>query len=140
MVEGRLLPLVVGGQRGLECLVVEHVGGRGPVDGLGADVGLLAGLGDRVRDDVRDPLLGRAGRERELVVVARAPVRVRQDPARVVDEAQRFLDVSLPVARLRVVLADEPAQRRAHLLVGGGLRYAQRLVKRGLHARVSESR
>ena len=50
-----------------------------------------------------------------------------------IDEAQRFLDVALAVARLRVVLADQPAQRRAHLLVGGGRRNAERFVERGFH-------
>ena len=51
-----------------------------------------------------------------------------------IDEAQRLLDVALAVARLGVVLADQPAQRRAHLLVRGGRRNAQRFVQRCLHA------
>ena len=74
------------------------------------------------------------GGERELLVVAHAPLRVGQDPARVVDEAQRFLDVALAVARLRVVLADQPAQGGPHVLVGGGGQNPERFVQRCLHA------
>ena len=104
-----------------------------------ADVGLLAGFRHRVADDVRDLLLGRARRERELLVVARAPVGVGQDAARMIDEAQRLLDVALAVARLRVVLADQPAQRGPHVLVGGGGRDAERFVQRGFHGRGATS-
>ena len=54
-----------------------------------------------------------------------------------IDEAQRLLDVALAVARLCVVLADQPAQRSAHVLVGGGGRNAERFVQRGFHGRVA---
>ena len=106
------------------------------VRGLGdvADVGLLAGFGDRVADDVRDALLGRARGERELLVVACRAVGVGQDAARVIDEAQRFLDVALAVARLGVVLADQPAQGRPHVLFGGGGQDPERFVQRCFHA------
>ena len=104
------------------------------------DIGLLPGLGYGIADHVRDTLLGRAGRQRELLVVADAALGVGQDAARVIDEAQRFLDIALPVAGLRVVLADEPAQRSAHVLVGGRgqdpeLRRALPSCERGPHGR-----
>src|SRR5512132_377878 len=41
--------------------------------------------------------------------------------AGVTDNPACLSDVALPVARLRVILADQSAQRGAHLLVRGGL-------------------
>jgi hypothetical protein len=101
------------------------------------DVGLLAGLCHRVGDHVRDLLLGAARRDRELLVVARAPRRVAQYAAGMIDEAQGLFDISLAVARLRVILADHPPQRRAHFLVRGGGEYAQGFVEGGFHRAVS---
>jgi hypothetical protein len=68
------------------------------IRGLGdrADVGLLAGFGDGVADDVRDPLLGRARRNRQFLVVAYPAFGVRQDAARVIDEPQRFSTLPWP--------------------------------------------
>ena len=70
---------------------------------------------------------------RQLAVVTDAPVRIAQYAAGMIDEAQRLFDVALAVTRLRVIFADQPPQRRAHLLVGGGRRDSQRFVKRGSH-------
>ena len=70
---------------------------------------------------------------RQLAVVPDAPVRIAQYAAGMIDEAQRLFDVALAITRLGVILADQPPQRRAHLLVGGGRRNSQRFVKRGSH-------
>src|SRR4029077_5256695 len=86
-----------------------------------------------VGDDVRDLLLRRAGRDRELLVVAHAARRVAQYAAGMIDEAQRLLDVALAVARLRVVLADHAAQGGPDFLVGGCREDAQGFVESGLH-------
>ena len=61
---------LVGVEPGLQLLVHRLL--RLAVHGLGElpDVGLLAGLGDGVADDVLDALLGRPGRDREFLVVA----------------------------------------------------------------------
>ena len=66
----------------------------------------------------------------ELVIVTLAPLGIAEDATRMIDEAQRFLDVALAIARLRVVLANQSAQRRPHFLVGGSWRNAQRIVER----------
>jgi len=92
------------------------------------DVGLLAGLGDSVVDHMSDALLGRARRHRQFVVVAVPAVRVGQDPACMIDEAQRLFHIALPVAGLGVVLADKAAQARPHVLVRGSGKYAQGFV------------
>ncbi len=75
----------------------------------------------------------RLARARQLAVVADPPVRIAQYAAGMIDEAQRLFDVALAITRLRVIFPDQPPQRRAHLLVGGGRRDTQRFVKRGSH-------
>ena len=98
-------------------------------------VRLLAGLRYGVADDVRDPLLGRAVRDRELLVVADAAIVVAQYAAGMIDEAQGFFDVALPVAGLRVILPDQAAQRGPDLLVRGGLRICRALRRASLASR-----
>jgi hypothetical protein len=87
-----------------------------------------------------DARLGRAERQRQLLVVAPPALRVAQDPAGVIDEAQRLLDVAVAVAGLGVVLADHAPQRRPHVFVGRGLGDAQRFVERRLHRRRASAR
>src|SRR5439155_27208499 len=101
--------------------------------GCAVHVGLLARLDDRVGDDMRNFLLRRARGQGELVVVALTPDAVAQYAAGMIDEAQRLFDVSLAIARLGVILTDEPAQRRPHLFIGGARLDTQRFVERGLH-------
>ncbi len=96
-------------------------------------VGLLARLRHRVADDMRDPLLGGAVGHRELLVVANAAIVVAQYATGMIDEAQRLFDIALAVTGLRVIFADQPAQRGPDLLIRGGLRYSQRFVKRCSH-------
>ena len=110
----------------------------GNVDYVVAGLRRRAGsrLDSHIGDKVRDALLGgRLGCDRKLLVVALALPGVAQNAAGVIDEPERFFDVALPVARLRVILADQATQRRAHLLVRGGLRYTQSFVQRRFHGR-----
>ncbi len=94
---------------------------------------LLARLRHRIADDMRDPLLGGAVRDRKFLVVPDAALVVAQYAAGMIDEAKRFFDVALTVPRLRIIFADQPAKRGPDLLVRGGLRYAQRFVQRRSH-------
>ena len=133
----------------------DGLGQAGMMD-VARDVGrIVAGregdaFGRRVADGLRDvgafaaaaialiATCGTGGRHRfagtrQLAVVADAPVRIAQYAAGMIDEAQRLFDVALAVTRLRVIFSDQPPQRRAHLLVGGGRRDTQRFVKRGSH-------
>ena len=68
------------------------------------------------------------------MIVALAALGCRQDPAGMIDEAQRFFDVALAVAGFRIVFPDEAAQRRTHFLVARRGEDAQRVVQRRLHA------
>ncbi len=102
--------------------------------GLGRlHVRLLARFRHGVADDVRDPLFGRAVRNRQLLVVADAPFVVAQYAAGMIDEAQCLFDIALSIPRLRIIFADQPAQRGPDLLIRGGLRYSQRFVQRRSH-------
>ena len=119
------------GVRVAEALLEEFLGRRRRHRRV--DVAALRVVRDGAGDDMGDPILGRARSQRELLVVAGPAVRIAQDPARVVDEPQRLLDVAVAVAGLRVVLADHAPQRVAHFLVRRVLRNAQRFVEGGLH-------
>src|SRR5207244_7157662 len=110
---------IVEADRGLRCAV---------------HIGLFARVDDRVRDDMRDFLLRRARGQRELLVVALAARTVAQYAAGMIDEAKRLFDVSLAIARLGVILTNEPTQRRPHLFIGGARLDTQRFVERGLHS------
>ena len=104
----------VGGvEAGLENLVGIELGLGG------MHVGLLAVGGDGVGHDMRDALFRRPGRDRELFVVAHAPIMVAQYAAGMIDEPQRLFDVALPVTRLRVIFPDQTAQRGPDFLVRG---------------------
>ena len=95
-----------------------------------------AGIDSDIRNEVRDALLGgRLGRDCELLIVSLALPRVAQYAARVIDEPERLFDIALSVARLRIILADQTAQRRAHLLIRGGLRNSKSFVERCFHGR-----
>ena len=96
-------------------------------------IGLLAVGRDRIGHDVRNPLLGRAARDGELLVVADATVVVAQYAAGMIDEAQRLFDVALSVARLRIIFSDQATQRGADFLVRGSRRNAKRFVERRFH-------
>ena len=100
-------------EAGLENLVGIELGLRR------MHVGLLAAGGDGVGHDVRDALFRRSGRDRELLVVAHAPIVVAQYATGMIDEAKRLFDVALPVTRLRVIFADQTAQRGPDFLVRG---------------------
>src|SRR5208282_1901770 len=52
-----------------------------------------------------------------------------------IDEAQRLFDVALPIARFRIIFANQTTQRGTDLLVRGGLRNSQSFVKRCFHGR-----
>ena len=122
-----------------------HRAARRCQDALFGDVDhVVAGLRRRarsridshVRNEMRDALLGRRlGCDRELLIVALALPGVAQYAARMIDEPERFFDVALSVARLRIILADQATQCRAHLLIRGGLRYTQSFVQRRFHGR-----
>ena len=120
--------------RGLGGIRGRGVLGPRVVDGLG-DIGAFAGRGERAQRGLLDFRWHRVARSRELPVVTDTAIRIAQYAAGMIDEAQRFLDVALAVARLRVILPDEPSKRRAHLFVGGGWRDTQRFVERSSHLR-----
>jgi len=65
---------------------------------------------------------------------------VAQYATGMIDEAQRFFDVTLAVAGLRVIFAYQTTQRGAHLLVRGGLRNPESFVQRGFHGRESRAK
>jgi hypothetical protein len=120
--QARMMERPLGGdflavEAGLEDLVLGRLGLRR------LDVRLLAGLGHRVGDDVRNPLLRRAVRDRELLVVTDAAIMVAEYAAGMIDEPEGLFDVALSVPGLRVIFADQAAQRGPDLLVRGGLRY-----------------
>jgi len=84
----------------------------------GADLGVLVVAKQRLLNRVRRRWrLLVLDRSRQLGVLAHAAVAVAEDAARVIDEAQRLLDVPLPVARLCIIFANQATQRRAHFLV-----------------------
>ena len=88
-----------------------------------------------------DALLGgRVGSDRELLIVALPVIGVAQYATGMIDEAQRFFDVTLAVAGLRVIFAYQTTQRGAHLLVRGGLRNPESFVQRGFHGRESRAK
>src|SRR5206468_11199138 len=66
-------------------------------------------------------------------VVALATRTIAEYAAGMIDEAQRFFDVSLTVAGFRVILADQTAKRCPYLFIGGAGLDPQRFVERGLH-------
>ena len=104
------------------------------------DIGVLAAvLGHGVAHDMGDLLLGRAVGQREFVVVPVPPVVVAEYAAGMIDEAERLFDVALTVTGLGVILADQPPQRGADLLLRGGRRYSERFVERGAHGQRSMS-
>ena len=80
-------------------------------------VRLLARLGDCIRHNVRDLLLRRPRGQRKLLIVALPPLGIRQYAAGMIDEAQRFFDVTVPIACLRVVLPDEATERGPDVFV-----------------------
>ncbi len=84
---------------------------------------------------MRDALLGRRlGGDREFLIVVQTLIGIAQYAAGMIDEAKRFFDIALPVARFCVIFSNQTAKRCPHLLVGGTLRYTQRFVQRCFHA------
>src|SRR5437660_8942733 len=116
---GLRIEKIIEAYRGLRCAV---------------HVGLFARLDDRVGDNMRDFLLRCPRGQRELLIVALATHAVAQYAAGMIDEAKRLFDVSLAIARLGVILTNEPTQRRPHLFIGGAWLDTQRFVERGLHS------
>ena len=97
----RLLRLLRGGDRALRARVagVDHIGGE-----VGPEAGSSDAVGGARSAARRSLAVGLC----EFAVVARAPVRIAQDAAGMIDEAQRLFDVALPIAGFRVILADQP--------------------------------
>jgi len=84
--------------------------------------------------ELRDALFGAAlGAYREFLIVALAVLGVTEYAAGMIDEPERFFDVALSVAGLRVILPDQATQCRAHVLVRGCGRDSQCFVERRFH-------
>jgi hypothetical protein len=69
----------------------------------------------------------------EFGVVVGASLRVAQHVARMVEEAQGFLNIGVSCPGLGVVAADEPPQRSLDFRIGRRLRKSQRFVKGRFH-------